>query len=109
MSSTPTLSFFNAEQHVEGTKRKKELQFLKRNLDEELSEKERMKTLGVILESMFSSLVEARSELINLKGASNSENFGLSFAFFSFAFLLRTCSSSRLLIGNFTGKNSILD
>jgi hypothetical protein len=49
------------EQHVEGTKRKKELQFMKRNLDEELSEKERMKTLGVILESMFSSLVEARS------------------------------------------------
>jgi len=34
---------------------------MKINLDEELSEKERMKTLGVILESMFSSLVEARS------------------------------------------------
>ena len=32
---------------------------MKRNLDEELSEKERMKTLGVILESIFSSLVEA--------------------------------------------------
>lgn len=68
------------------------MQFLKRNLDEELSEKERMKTLGVILESMFSSLVEARSvaevKLRNVKGASNSENFGLSFAFFSFAFYL---------------------
>lgn len=87
---------------------------MKRNLDEELSEKERMKTLGVILESMFSSLVEARSVAESSKaekceGRQQQREFRSFLCFFLFRFFasLLECSSSRLLIGSGTSLEKI--